>query len=121
MSVAYFIKQTILAFVYKEACLTSNSLDPSLPSSVSSLLQKFKDLFPEETPSGLPPIRGIEHQIDFIHGETTPKQPAYRCNPEETKELQRQVKELLAKGHVRESLSPCVVSILLVSKNDGAW
>ena len=48
-------------------------------------------------------------------------QPAYRSNPEETKELQRQVEELLTKGHVRESLSPCVVPVLLVPKKDGTW
>jgi len=46
-------------------------------------------LFPEETPSGLPPIREIEHQIDSIPGATIPNRPAYRCNPEEIKELQR--------------------------------
>ena len=120
MRVAYFTKQPILVFVYKEACLTSNSLDPSLPSFVSSLLQEFEDLFPKETPSGLPPIRGIEHQIDFIPGATT-NRLAYRCNPEETKELQRQVKELLAKGHVREILSPCAAPVLLVPKKDGTW
>jgi len=101
--------------------LSSNSLDPSLHSSISSLLQEFEDLFPEETPSGLPPIRGIEHQIDFILGATIPNRPAYRCNPEETKELQRHVEELLAKGHVRESLSPCVVLVQLLPKNDGTW
>ncbi|XP_052877267.1 uncharacterized protein LOC128283891 [Gossypium arboreum] len=28
----------------------------------------FKDVFPEEVPSGLPPLRGIEHQIDFMLG-----------------------------------------------------
>ncbi|GKV12424.1 hypothetical protein SLEP1_g23565 [Rubroshorea leprosula] len=26
----------------------------------------FKDVFPDDVPNGLPPIRGIEHQIDFI-------------------------------------------------------
>jgi len=36
--VAYFTKQPILVFVYNKACLTSNSLESSLPSSVSSLL-----------------------------------------------------------------------------------
>uniref|UniRef100_A0A2N9H094 CCHC-type domain-containing protein n=1 Tax=Fagus sylvatica TaxID=28930 RepID=A0A2N9H094_FAGSY len=40
-------------------------------------------------PSGLPPIRGIEHQIDFVPGATIPNRPAYRSNPEETKELQQ--------------------------------
>jgi hypothetical protein len=42
-------------------------------------------------------------------------------NPEETKEIQRQVQELLDKGYVRESLSPCVVPVILVSKIDGSW
>ena len=41
------------------------------------------------------------------------------CNPEETKEIQRQIGELLEKGYMRESLSPCFVPTLLVSKKDG--
>ncbi|XP_056852848.1 uncharacterized protein LOC130502047 [Raphanus sativus] len=53
--------------------------------------------------TGLPPIRGIEHQIDFVPGSTLPNRPAYRTNPVETKELQRQVDELMEKGHIRET------------------
>uniref|UniRef100_A0A2N9II81 CCHC-type domain-containing protein n=1 Tax=Fagus sylvatica TaxID=28930 RepID=A0A2N9II81_FAGSY len=83
--------------------------------------QEYEDVFPNDVPSGLPPIRGIEHQIDFVPGATIPNRPAYRSNPEETKELQRQVEELLAKGHVRESMSPCAVPVLLVPKKDGTW
>jgi hypothetical protein len=44
---------------------------------------------------------------------------AYTTNPEETKEIQRQVQELLDHGNVRESLSPCVVPIILVPKKNG--
>ncbi|XP_062075242.1 uncharacterized protein LOC133779278 [Humulus lupulus] len=51
--------------------------------------EEFEDVLPEEVPYGLPPIRGIEHQIDFIPGASIPNRPAYRRNPEETKELQR--------------------------------
>ena len=40
-------------------------------------------------------------------------------NPKDTKEIQRQVEELISKGLVRESLSPCVVPALLVPKKDG--
>ncbi|XP_052489816.1 uncharacterized protein LOC105763661 [Gossypium raimondii] len=71
--------------------------------------QEFGDIFPEEVPNGLPPIRGIEHQIDFVLGAAIPNRPAYRSNPEETKELEKQVVELMEKGYIRESLSPCAV------------
>ncbi|KAH9697902.1 Endonuclease [Citrus sinensis] len=83
--------------------------------------QEYEDDFPEETPHGLPPIRGIEYQIDFVPGAAIPNRPAYRSNPEETKELQRQVNELVEKGYVRESMSPCAVPILLVPKKDETW
>ncbi|KAK0572561.1 hypothetical protein LWI29_033492 [Acer saccharum] len=83
--------------------------------------QDFDEVFPEEMPIGLPPIRGIEHQIDFVPGAPIPNRPAYRSNPEETKELQRQVSELMEKGYVRESMSPCAVPVLLVQKKDGTW
>ena len=29
-------------------------------------------MFSNDVPSGLPPIRGIEHQIDFVPGATIP-------------------------------------------------
>ncbi|RDX94986.1 hypothetical protein CR513_22552, partial [Mucuna pruriens] len=52
---------------------------------------------------------------------TSFKRPAYRTNPEETKKIQKQVNELLQKGFVRESLSPCFVPVILVLKKDGTW
>ena len=118
---AMFLNQPMIVLLYKEALLNTNELDPALPSSVVSLLQEFEDVFPDEVPDGLPPIRGVEHQIDFVPGASIPNRPAYRSNPEETKELQRQVSELMKKGHVRESMSPCAVPILLMPKEGGTW
>ncbi|KAH0748608.1 hypothetical protein KY290_027840 [Solanum tuberosum] len=83
--------------------------------------ENFDDVFPDDTPKGLPPLRGIEHQIDIVPGSQLPNRPAYRRNTEETKELQRQVEELLEKGFVRERMSPCSVPVLLVPKMDGTW
>ncbi|XP_044973915.1 uncharacterized protein LOC123441680, partial [Hordeum vulgare subsp. vulgare] len=91
----------------------------SLPPAVINILQEFADVFPQDVPPGLPPIRGIEHQIDLIPGASLPNRAPYRTNPEETKEIMRQVQELLDKGYIRESLSPCAVPIILVPKKDG--
>ncbi|KAK1649256.1 hypothetical protein QYE76_067061 [Lolium multiflorum] len=84
----------------------------NIPSSLLSLLKEFQDVFPDELPHGLPPLRGIEHRIDLIPGAPLPNRAAYRTNPEDTKEIQRQIQDLLAKGknledhvqHVREVL-----------------
>lgn len=111
----------VMVLVYKEACLSTNDLTQNLPSFVVNLLQEYDDIFPKEEPSGLPPLRGIEHQIDFIPGVTLPNRPAYRANPEETKEIQRQVEDLLSRGRIRESLSPCAVPVIVVPKKTGEW
>jgi hypothetical protein len=107
--------------MYKESLICINDLVGPLPSNIVSLLQEFEDVIPEKVPHGLPPIRGIEHQIDFIPSASIPNRLAYKSNPEVTKELQRQVGEFLEKGYVCESMSPCAVSVLLVPKKDGAW
>ena len=41
-------------------------------------------------------------------------------NPNDIQEVRRQVEELVDKGMVRESLSPCAVLALLVAKKDGS-
>nr|KYP33814.1 Transposon Ty3-I Gag-Pol polyprotein [Cajanus cajan] len=103
------------------SCYNLNLEPSSLPLGVSQLLKEFDDVFPSEGPKGLPPFRGIEHQIDFVPGASLPNRPAYRTNPQETKEIENQVQELLDKGWVQKSLSPCVVPVLLVPKKDGKW
>ena len=109
------------ALICKDALFSLEDISSSLPPAVANLLQEYVDVFPAEIPPGLPPIRGIEHQIDLIPGATLPNRAAYRTNPEETKEIQRQVQDLLDRGYVRESLSPCAVPVLLVPKKDGSW
>ncbi|WVZ84486.1 hypothetical protein U9M48_031516 [Paspalum notatum var. saurae] len=109
------------ALLCKRVLFSLDDMPPSLPPTIANLLQEFKDVFPAEVPPGLPPLRGIEHQIDLIPGATLPNRAAYRTNLEEAKEIQRQVQELLDHGYVRESLSPCAVPVILVPKKNGTW
>lgn len=92
-----------------------------IPKCIQDVLQAFADIMPEELPSGLPPIRGIEHQIDLVPDALLSNRAAYRASLEETKELQRQVQDLMDKGYVHESLSPCAILVILVPKKDGTW
>ena len=101
--------------------LCKDDAPKALPLVLSSLLQEFQDVFPDELPPGLPPLRGIEHRIDLIPGAPLPNKAPYRVNPKETKEIQRKEKHLIDHGHVRESLSPCVVPVILVPKRDGSF
>ncbi|RDY02963.1 hypothetical protein CR513_13522, partial [Mucuna pruriens] len=69
------------------------------------MLEEFKDIFLKEMPHGLPSIREIKLYIDFVPGASLPNRPTYRENPEESKEIQKQVTQLLDKGLVRKRLS----------------
>jgi hypothetical protein len=107
------------SLVCRQVLFSLEQITTPLPRAITNLLQEFKDVFPAEIPPGLPPLRGIEHQIDLIPGASLPNRAVYRTNPEETKEIQRQVQELLDNGYVCESLSPCAVPLILVPKKNG--
>jgi hypothetical protein len=91
-----------------------------IPLILQPLLEKFPDVIPKELPPGPPPMRDKQHHIDLVPGSILPNKAAYRMNPREHEELQRQVDKLITKGLVRESMSPSVVPALL-PKKDGSW
>ena len=95
--------------------------DKEYPTNICKILDDFSDLWPAELPNQLPPMRDIQHAIDLIPGASLPNLLAYGMNLTKHAELKRQVDELLTKGFIRESLSPCGVLAILIPKKDGSW
>jgi hypothetical protein len=62
----------MIVLVYKKTYFNTNDLDYVVSSVAISLLQEFDDVFLKDIPNGLPPLRGIKHQIDFVFGVTIP-------------------------------------------------
>nr|GEW88765.1 hypothetical protein [Tanacetum cinerariifolium] len=115
------VKVSPPSVVFGLLMIEENLVTAAAPLSMVPLLNEFKDVFPEEIPAGLPVIRAIQHCIDFFPGASIPNKPAYRMNPKEFAELNRQVTELLEKGLIRKSMSPCAVPALLVPKPGGTF
>jgi hypothetical protein len=109
------------ALLCKYTLISLHDMQRSLSPIVANILQEYSDVFPIEVSFGLPPLRGIEHQIDHIPGACLPNHAPYRTNPEDTKGILCQVQELHDKGYVGESLVPFVVLVILVPKKDGFW
>jgi hypothetical protein len=83
------------------------------------MLENFADIVVDDLPCSLLPIRSIRHHIDLIPGDSLPNKATYKLMPPENEEVKKQVQDLIDKGLVRESLSPCAVPTMLSTKKDG--
>ena len=78
----------------------------------------FPEVFLENLP-GLPPEREVEFPIELIPGSTPISITPYRMAPAELRELKAQLQELLEKGFIQPSVSPCGAPVLFVKKKYG--
>lgn len=79
----------VTLLMYKETYFLFEEFTSSLSKIMLSILQDYRDVFPEELASRLPPICGIKHQIDFMTSATILNKLVYRTNLKELKEIQR--------------------------------
>jgi hypothetical protein len=109
-----------IVFRKPKIVLTNTRVD-DFPGEIQELLEEFADIVVDDLPHSLPLMRSVSHHIDLIPGASLPNKAAYRLMPQENDEVKKQVQELLDKGLVRESLSPCAVPTILSPKKDGGW
>lgn len=83
------------------------------------MLNKYKDVFPDDLPNKLPPVRHIEHSIDLVPGSTPPSKQPYKMSPKELNELKKIIDDLLAHGFIKPAASPFGAPVLFVKKKDG--
>ena len=93
--------------------------DGLLPQEeVDSVLSEFKDVF--EAKPGCPPYRfDLSHTIRLEPGAVPPFRRPYRLSLQEREEVEKQVRELLAKGLIEPCASPYGAPVLFVQKKDG--
>jgi hypothetical protein len=93
--------------------------DEKLKSDLYEVVNQYDEMFQE--PKGLPPRRGIQHEIQLQQDCPLPNIGMYRMSVMENAEIKKQIQELLDKGVIMPSTSPCGSPIVLVPKKDGTW
>jgi hypothetical protein len=82
-------------------------------------VEEYSDIF--SSPTGVPLHCQVKHPIDLTPNAPLPNGPVYHRSLLENEEIKRQIQELLHKGHIHPSSSPCGSPIVLVQKKDGTW
>ena len=67
---------------------------------LNKILEEYADLFPAQLPKGRPPRREVELTIQTEPGAEPSSRPPYRLSPKEHEELEAQINDLLAQGHI---------------------
>jgi hypothetical protein len=80
---------------------------------------EYPDVFPDDLP-GMPPDRDVEFVIELQPGTASISKRPYRMPPKELAELKIELQELLDKGYICPSSSPCGSPALFVKNKDGS-
>ncbi|XP_062162029.1 uncharacterized protein LOC133869072 [Alnus glutinosa] len=73
-------------------CEMGSRIDDDVLVELREVLAEFADLMPREPPLGLPPMRDIQHHIDFVPGSILPNRPVYCLSLKESEELYHQIR-----------------------------
>jgi hypothetical protein len=93
--------------------------DANLKSDLYEVVNQYDEMFQE--PKGLPPKKGIQHEIQLQQDRPLPNIGVYMMSVMENAEIKKQIQEFLDKEVIMPSTSPCGSPIVLVPNKDGTW
>eukprot|EP00253_Pinus_taeda_P031020 PITA_31020 len=82
-------------------------------------MNEYKDIFTSH--ARVPLHYQVRHSIELTPGVPLPNGPIYRCSILENNKIKRNIRELLQKGHIRPSSSPCGSPIVLIDDLLDQW
>jgi hypothetical protein len=100
--------------LYLVCPITPNNTTHPIPETMTPLLHEFPKVF--QPLEGLPPSRHIDHSIHLIPGSSLPNAPTYWLAPTKTKEMERQLTDLINYGHIQTSSSPYGYAAIVIRK-----
>lgn len=82
-------------------------------------MEEYRDIL--SSPTEVPTHYQVKHPIDITPDAPLPNGPIYCHSLMENDKIEYRIQELLQKGHIRPTSSPCRSPIVLVQKKDGTW
>lgn len=82
------------------------------------IIRKYESVFTEDLPSGLPPIREVDHNIEIPEGQRIPNRPIFQLSPAELLATREYIIKLLRTGKIRRSKSPYGAPLFFVKEKD---
>ncbi|RVX10301.1 Retrovirus-related Pol polyprotein from transposon 17.6 [Vitis vinifera] len=110
---------TLWAIQVAENTHLEETLTPQQQEELQKMLQAFADVF--EEPTGLPPVRDYDHQIDLKDEAGPINCRPYRYAAVQKDAIEKLIGEMLHVGVIRQSRSPYASPVVLVKKKDGSW
>ena len=72
-----------------------------LPAEIREVLHEFDDVFPDDLPKGIPPIRrGFQFKIELEDNVPLVHRPLYKLSPLELDEAKKQIEYMLEHGFI---------------------
>lgn len=106
----------LFGLVEASALLLNNTItnDKAVDSELEALLGRYKEVFREDLPAGLPPERDVDHAIETDREAKPPQRGLYQLSPAEMLAVKDYLVDLLKKKKIRRSKSPFGASLFFV-------